>query len=213
MEAITITTKDGQVVPAFRFNGRVYRKHDGGRYYTTGRRKLHRDVWEYFNGPIPQGYQIHHKDFDTDNNSVDNLVCVSIKEHHKIHKEHDQENGTAERRRQHFNDIRPLASEWHRSEEGREWHSQHARKQERKDIKKVCVVCGKEYTTKNPSSKYCSNRCNAKSRRQSGIDNETRICAVCGQPFETNKYGKQQYCSVSCGSKHRRSLSKKGKGV
>jgi hypothetical protein len=213
MERITITTSGGQTIPAIRFNGRTYRKHNGGKYYTTGTRKLHRDVWEYYNGPIPKGYQVHHKDFDIDNNDIENLVCLTIKEHQQIHTEQHRQNGVAERARQRFHDIRPRASEWHRSEEGREWHRQHARGQEFADVECTCVVCGKPFTAKKKDSKYCSKRCSAKARRDSGIDNETRICEVCGKPFDTNKYGKQRICSLSCSAKYRRSRRKGSSGI
>lgn len=213
METITITTRGGQVIPAIRFNGRIYKKYEGAKYYTCHRWKLHRDVWESHYGKIPRGYQVHHKDFNPDNNEIENLVCITIKEHQRIHTEHHRQNGVAERAKQRFHDIRPLAAEWHRSAEGREWHRQHAAGQVFKDVECTCVVCGKAFSAKKKDANYCSNKCRAKARRDSGIDNETRICEVCGRAFETNRYGKQQYCSVSCGAKHRKSLRKEGKGV
>ena len=46
---------------------------------------LHRQVYEDANGPIPKGYQIHHKDEDFTNNSIENLECLTIAEHRKLH--------------------------------------------------------------------------------------------------------------------------------
>lgn len=46
----------------------------------------HRVIYEGISGKkIPNGSVIHHKDFDTSNNSFDNLVCVSKKDHDRMH--------------------------------------------------------------------------------------------------------------------------------
>lgn len=41
----------------------------------------HRWVWTQANGPIPDGYQIHHIDHDGFNNDLSNLELVSTKDH------------------------------------------------------------------------------------------------------------------------------------
>lgn len=43
--------------------------------------RIHRLVAEYFIGEIPQGYQVHHKDGNKQNNNVDNLEIISPKQH------------------------------------------------------------------------------------------------------------------------------------
>lgn len=40
----------------------------------------HRVVWFYFNGEIPQNYEINHKDEDKTNNSLDNLELLTRRE-------------------------------------------------------------------------------------------------------------------------------------
>lgn len=50
----------------------------------------YRKIWEDNFGPIPKdengrSYEIHHKDGNTENNDLSNLMCVSIKEHYDIH--------------------------------------------------------------------------------------------------------------------------------
>ena len=40
---------------------------------------VHRLVWKAFNGEIPEGYEIDHKDRDKNNNSLSNLRCVDKK--------------------------------------------------------------------------------------------------------------------------------------
>ena len=46
---------------------------------------LHRYVWEKFNGKIPNGFQIHHKDENKMNWNVENLELIDVSEHHKFH--------------------------------------------------------------------------------------------------------------------------------
>lgn len=36
--------------------------------------------------PIPEGYEVHHLDFDPTNNHIDNLIVLSKKDHIKLHK-------------------------------------------------------------------------------------------------------------------------------
>jgi hypothetical protein len=52
----------------------------------------YRRIWEKAKGPIPidengVSYDIHHIDGNRRNNCIDNLQCVSLKEHFEIHKE------------------------------------------------------------------------------------------------------------------------------
>lgn len=46
---------------------------------------VHRLVWMLGNGPIPEGYHVHHIDGDKTNNSPGNLCLLSASEHHKLH--------------------------------------------------------------------------------------------------------------------------------
>lgn len=50
----------------------------------------YRKIWEEKYGKIPKDdegrpYEIHHVDGDRNNNSIENLVCITIKEHYDIH--------------------------------------------------------------------------------------------------------------------------------
>jgi ribonucleotide reductase alpha subunit len=51
----------------------------------------HRLIWESVNGPIPDGYDIHHIDGDTYNNDIDNLECLTHSDHASITR-HESEN-------------------------------------------------------------------------------------------------------------------------
>lgn len=48
---------------------------------------IHRRIYEQKFGLIPDGCHIHHKDGNHNNNSPDNLVCVTAQEHFDIHLE------------------------------------------------------------------------------------------------------------------------------
>lgn len=49
------------------------------------RQRLHRYVWEKFNGPIPNGYIVHHIDHDKSNNTIDNLSIMTQSDHATYH--------------------------------------------------------------------------------------------------------------------------------
>lgn len=46
---------------------------------------LHRYIWEKLNGKIPDGFQIHHKNRNRMDYSIDNLELIEISEHHRKH--------------------------------------------------------------------------------------------------------------------------------
>ena len=50
-------------------------------------KKVHIAVWEAFNGPIPEGYDIHHKNHNRQDNRLDNLELVESHQHNKMHNE------------------------------------------------------------------------------------------------------------------------------
>ncbi|WP_366129747.1 HNH endonuclease signature motif containing protein [uncultured Roseovarius sp.] len=45
----------------------------------------HRHVWECAHGPIPGGYQIHHRDGDRTNNKIRNLEALLPQDHKREH--------------------------------------------------------------------------------------------------------------------------------
>lgn len=48
-------------------------------------RLAHHIIWEEAYGPIPDACQIHHIDNDKQNNHLDNLLCLSVSEHQRMH--------------------------------------------------------------------------------------------------------------------------------
>ncbi len=45
-----------------------------------------RFIWEQHNGKIPEGFMIHHINGIKDDDRIENLMCVSRKEHGQLHR-------------------------------------------------------------------------------------------------------------------------------
>ena len=200
------------------YDGLIFVRDDRTGYYLNSKthKRLHRYVWEKYNGVIPNGYDVHHVDHDKSNNDIGNLQLLSRNEHMKLHwkderfrDSHGELKLTEERRkelREHMHTkVRPKADEWHGSEKGIEWHKKHY--EEMKDIlhaKKEfkCKNCGKSFISVREG--FCCNACKSAYRRKMGYDNVTRICACCGKEFVVNKYSKIRYCSRACTMRDRK---------
>lgn len=55
---------------------------DSGKLRTTNE---HRYLWEKANGPVPEGYEIHHIDENKLNNDLSNLCCMLKHDHQVMH--------------------------------------------------------------------------------------------------------------------------------
>jgi hypothetical protein len=192
-------TKTKKIVPVQIFNGRTYYQYEG-RYFTSGTKKMHREVWSFYNGEIPKGHHIHHIDGDVTNNDISNLQLMEASAHlimegKKRHKDNPEWS------KQFYTKGIEMAKEWHKSPEGKEWHRQNAINafEKRKIHTLICSVCQKQYETKwNTISKFCSNNCKSAHRRNSGIDNVKRNCVVCNTEFTCNKHTPQSKCKRGC---------------
>lgn len=80
-----VITREGQKM----YMGKKYAQEKGTGYYvcTSGERKrLHVAIWEHENGKeVPSGCVIHHLDWNKNNNVIENLVCLTIEEHERVH--------------------------------------------------------------------------------------------------------------------------------
>lgn len=199
-----------------KIDGRSFTLCEGKRYHynTRLRKTLHQYLWEKENGPLPKGWEIHHKDLDTTNNDLSNLEAMPAEEHKAIHRELNKNNKVwLENKRKNLEkNARPKANEWHGSEAGREWHRKHY--EEMKDklhqtITITCECCGKECEVGlSTTNRFCSNKCKSKWRRDNGLDDEERVCGYCGKTYICNKYSKTRACSRSCGCKLGRKLAR-----
>lgn len=193
------------------YNGRVYKRYPDANqrahrvyYVPTGSGQsqcemLHRQVWIDNNGPIPKGSDIHHLDGDPFNNAPDNLVCITVKEHRGEHR--DTSFGTTPEGREHLERIRAKAAEWHRSEEGRRWHSEHGKQiwEDREGETYVCRMCGEEFESRYAlGSGYCSKKCRNAAIEHDPRNMVERICEFCKESFKASKYRKRRFCSTAC---------------
>lgn len=168
--------------------------------YRGKRERLHVFVWRYFYGPPAARQHIHHKDEDKNHNDIGNLICVSGRAHTRYHILKYAVNHQDELAENLALRARPKASEWHKSEAGRQWHRERGLPASvYEKVEKVCEFCHEKYwTVDHGNSRFCSNKCKAAARRESGVDNETRICSVCGKSFSANKYANKRFCSAEC---------------
>ena len=166
------------------------------RTFFGGSSFLHRDIWEHHNGPIPSGHHVHHKDGDCGNNEIDNLECISAKEHVREHWTEER----SDAQRSHLESIRPLAKEWHASRKGLEWHKEHGHNvwEKREERESTCQQCDIKFTHKT-----ISNKCKSAWRRDQGLDDVDRTCLSCESVFRVNKYSKQGTCSRPCANRVR----------
>ena len=59
-----------------------YRRTDGDREL------MHIYVWKKERGEIPKGWDIHHIDFNKENNNINNLKCLPKSEHTRLYSPH-----------------------------------------------------------------------------------------------------------------------------
>ena len=196
-------------------DGLLFRRDNKTGYYLAAkptfqgkRERLHRYVYRVYVGDIPAGYHIHHIDENKNNNEPDNLECITQHDHESYHRAKYAKNHKKEVLDNLVNAAMPKAQEWHGSPEGIEWHRKHGKtayKQIAQTIERKCDYCGKDYAvimiSKN-QSRFCSNKCKAAYRRDSGVDNEERCCQECGKTFIVNKYSAVKYCSAECKKKN-----------
>lgn len=149
------------------FNGVHY--YLCGNYFQKNGARLHRVVWEYHYGTIPKGYHVHHKDENRANNNIENLELLEAHQHQRHH-------GSIEKNkeiyRQNVKKAIAAAPEWHKSEEGRKWHSEHSKEQWKKMEYKTysCSFCGKEFQSKRNfaegTNHFCHPNCKAANLRR-----------------------------------------------
>lgn len=158
------------------FDGGLYRMWPSERYLSRGGRRLHIHVWSAAFGPVPSGCHIHHRDEDVLNNSIANLECLPAREH-LVH--------TAKRRQEKGTHpgigtlARERAAEWHSSEEGRLWHSRHAKRTKSwtkwKREPRNCPECGVQFDAlirkSGNAQVYCGSPCKVAAYRKRGKAN------------------------------------------
>ena len=180
-----------------RFNGVTHRKNKDKHF--TGGIKLHRAVYEYFVGDIPDGYHVHHIDCNPANNNPNNLQCLAQAEHAKLHAEIA---GTVPPL--HKTIVRQCVNcgkEFTVAERANnsDCCSPSCRMAQRfRNLRepRICQRCGKEFVVyKYSTAQFCSDDC-----RFADVQTVKRNCPVCGKEFETYTWNEKNCCSHRCAS-------------
>ena len=192
-------------IPPFVFhNGRKYWLQSTRRYYQDGRkdaseRLLHRVIWIENFGEIPDGYDVHHKNGDWRDNSIENLKILKRSEHISLHmKERFKDHFYREQNKIHISKAQKAAAEWHRSDEAKPIHVEAGKKGwinvPFKD--RICKVCGISFKSRGHGDcGWCSDKCRQKTRAPRKFMDKT--CAYCQKPFST-QYKNIECCCRSC---------------
>jgi hypothetical protein len=216
-----VTYFDDAGRPCQNFNGVVYKKYATDKYFRSTTKawvRLHVEVWSYVNGKRPpKKYHVHHIDENKDNNLPQNLKLIHGSKHLSEHmKKSFSENPDPFMQRMKKAVV--AASKWSATVEGQKYRKSHAAKVfskynehlHKREVTKICQVCGKDYITTNLcsiQSKFCSNNCKSQWRRQEGLDDVERICE-CGTVFKVNKYSLKTKCN-GCVPAHYQNRAKK----
>ena len=59
----------------------------------------------------------------------------------------------------------------------------------------ICATCGKTFTKRKPTSKYCCKECQYKGQIR---NRPTAVCSTCGRTFTVERDRKGMYCSREC---------------
>lgn len=199
------------------FDGKTFTRYAGNAYYwwkvssskngyTRGKSvSMHRYIWQFFNGEIPEGYQIHHIDHDRSNNNISNLELVLATDHIRYHAKKRWQNNAEGLVAFQRAGIQ-AAAEWHKSEAGKKWHKQHAlniaRSLKTHGEELICTQCNKPFIGLASHTKrgFCSASCQGAARLASGVDDVEKTCVICNNIFLANKYRGRKTCSKLCAS-------------
>jgi hypothetical protein len=105
---------------------------------------LHREVYKAEIGPIPDGYQVHHRDENPRNWQASNLIALSVSDHMLEH------------------EPRGIAA-WGFDERSAGVRKGWASKQ---STLRECAICGAPFESIGQQAKFCSDRCRAKDFRR-----------------------------------------------
>lgn len=200
MEEVRRITKGGQLVYVVTYGGREFKRYPGGKhpnyYYHKWKKDgkyymeiLHRVIWEDSNGrKIPEGYDIHHKDWNPFNNAPENLQLVTKSEHSQIH-----------------NSLARALADGRITPNGytpENWKDRRAVAMERlaQEVR-ICKQCGAEFTPTNVHQRFCTKKCHHKWQYTAPELNIKLVCKCCGREFVGNKYLRPKSCSKECAYK------------
>lgn len=187
------------------YKGSKYRLQDSGRYYTdltSHRRLLHRIIWKEFNGDIPEGYCVHHKNFKWWDNRISNLELQTKSAHSSLHMTANWKNPIIKRKMlAGLPERLAIAYKWHKTEDGIAWHKQNSKNiwKNAKPRNFVCMRCGAKFSRVcfSKTSRFCSEPCKSAFKYKSQPKLKKK-CIICGSMFSTGIYKPAKNCSRRC---------------
>jgi hypothetical protein len=143
-----------------------------GEYFQRNGVRLHTTVWRHYKGEPPKGKHVHHKDRCKANNHIDNLECLTPKEHAVLH----GLLGCSEKKLKALKINQPKAVEGNKKLTKKQ-RSIAAKRgwlvMESVDV--ACKVCGKTFKTPFPNrAKFCGITCRMRDLRDRNIQNGLR---------------------------------------
>src|SRR5207248_10749888 len=157
------------------YKGRKYWLQSTGRYYSDGdhnapERLLHRVIWTEHFGRIPKGFCVHHKNGNWRDDRPSNLELMPLGAHMSHHlRERFKDQKYRRNNAKQLADARMGASLWHKSSQGRKWHSVNSKRAwaDGKITKglAICTECGTPFESfhhNRGSVHVCSERCQGK---------------------------------------------------
>ena len=188
-----------------KFNGKIYSATPQGRFLNNN--SIHRAVYEYYVGKIPQGYVIHHLDRNPANNVIENLQCLTILEHQKIH--HPKGTPFQNNKTREYVCIE-CGKKFTATDKGlQKFCSKECRVHHRMEslkVERICKYCGKVFrAVERNHSNFCCKKCQMSYMWENTTTRERKkffekICPVCGKKFVTS-ISRQKTCSRTCGRK------------
>jgi hypothetical protein len=205
-------------VERYEFNGKIYTRYPDNKsgrknyFYTdNGKKSLHRAIWSFHNGLIPKGHHIHHKDGNHLNNKIENLECLTPKEHFQAHSRLAKEDPTK--------DIFITRRKWQKSKDGLDHHSKLAKStwENHSPIEINCEKCDIKIIKrhlgqiKNKLCRRCQrlirNPLHPRLKKEQVVKIIYPItvqCKVCGSDCLQKSKRVKEYCSFNCKAQGRR---------
>lgn len=104
-----------------------------------------------------------------------------------------------------MNHARIIASEWHKSDDGRAHHKKVGFVGWDKfvPIEICCDQCSRTFMSRNMNKveRFCTNACKSAWRRDQKLDHIYKKCPVCNCEYFSSKYARAKTCSRACGRK------------
>jgi ribonucleotide reductase alpha subunit len=172
------------------------------RYVWTGEgwQPQYRAIWTFANGPAPEGFHIHHPDFDALNDGLGNLVVLGAEEHQALHSERMKGDANPSRRLMNEEWRRHIAQAVGGEKNG---HYGHRHSEEARALMRAAAAIRWSNPSEREKTGHSIKAGLARARANGtriGAPRKPRVdrsCPVCRCRFETLRE-RQIFCSTMC---------------